>query len=82
VRTICNSGLQILKIIQHSCWPEVSSAFAKKNIQLIQKMNVLSQNTIGIEVGPNGVKPLVDAEVVSFGANVAANRMFRHQISF
>ncbi len=41
VRTICNSGLQLVKIIQHSCWPEVSSAFAKKNIQLIQKMNVL-----------------------------------------
>jgi O-antigen/teichoic acid export membrane protein len=41
VRTICNAGLQLLKIVQHSCWPEFSSAFAKKNIQLIQKMNML-----------------------------------------
>ena len=41
VRTICNAGLQILKIVQHSFWPELSSAFAKQNIQLIQKMNVL-----------------------------------------
>jgi len=41
VRTICNAGLQLLKIVQHSFWPEFSSAFAKKNIQLIQKMNML-----------------------------------------
>ena len=41
VRTICNTGLQLLKIVQHSFWPEVSVAFAKKNIQLIQKINVI-----------------------------------------
>jgi O-antigen/teichoic acid export membrane protein len=41
VRTICNAGLQLLKIVQHSFWPEVSTAFAKQNIQLIQKMNML-----------------------------------------
>ena len=41
VRTIFNAGLQLLKIVQHSFWPEISSAFAKQNMQLIQKMNVL-----------------------------------------
>lgn len=41
VRTICNAGLQLLKIMQHSFWPEVSNAFAKQNIQLIQKINIL-----------------------------------------
>jgi len=41
LRTICNSGLQLLKIVQHSFWPEVTSAFARQNIQLVQKMNVI-----------------------------------------
>ena len=41
VRTICNAGLQLLKIVQHSFLPEVSSAFGKQNIELIKKMNVL-----------------------------------------
>jgi hypothetical protein len=52
----------------------IETALARLS-EKIQKMNVLSQETIGIEVGPNGVKPLVDAEVVSLGANVTANRI-------
>lgn len=41
IRTICNAGQQLLKIVQHSFWPEMSSAYGRQNIELIQRMNVL-----------------------------------------
>ncbi len=41
----------------------------------LEKQSILSQNIVGIEVGPNGVKPLMDAQVVSIGANATANRI-------
>lgn len=41
----------------------------------LQKIDQVSQNIIGVEVGPQGVKPLVDAEYVTLGASATANRM-------
>ena len=41
----------------------------------LQKMSVLNQDIVGIEVGPNGVRPLVDADFVTLGVNTSANRI-------
>lgn len=41
----------------------------------LQHMETLSQNLVGFEVGPNGFKPLVNAEVLQFGVNATANRI-------
>jgi hypothetical protein len=41
----------------------------------LQKLSVLNQDIVGIEVGPNGVRPLVDADYLSFGVNTSANRI-------
>jgi hypothetical protein len=47
------------------------SRFSEK----LQSARVLNQNIVGIEVGPQGIRPLVNAEVVTFGVNAAANRI-------
>lgn len=41
----------------------------------LQHMQVLNQNLIGVEVGPNGMRPLVDADYLAFGVNTSANRI-------
>jgi hypothetical protein len=41
----------------------------------LQHMQVLNQNLVGVEVGPNGVRPLVDADYLAFGVNTSANRI-------
>ena len=41
----------------------------------LQHLQLISQDIVGIEVGPNGVKPLVDAQVFTVGANATANRI-------
>jgi hypothetical protein len=41
----------------------------------LQHMQVVNQNIIGVEVGPNGVRPLVDADYLAFGVNTSANRI-------
>lgn len=41
----------------------------------LRATKVLNQNIVGIEVGPNGVRPLVNANVVTAGVTTAANRI-------
>lgn len=41
----------------------------------LQKMGTLSQEIVGVEVGPNGVRPLVNAHYYSLGLNASANRI-------
>lgn len=52
----------------------VETALARLSDKL-QKLNILSQDIKGIELGPNGVRPLVDANFLNFGVNASANRM-------
>ena len=64
--------LKYLKVrAQSNIIETILSQFSSK----LETQQVLNQNIIGIEVGPTGVKPLVDAEVVSIGANATANRI-------
>lgn len=64
--------IKYLKIMAQSKIIEsILSRFSSK----LESQKVLNQNIIGIEVGPNGVRPLVDAEVVSIGAGATANRI-------
>ncbi len=64
--------IKYLKIrAQSNIIETILSQFSSK----LETQKVLSQNIIGVEVGPSGIKPLVDVQVVSFGANATANRI-------
>ncbi|MGZ3690909.1 MAG: hypothetical protein ACXVAX_05380, partial [Pseudobdellovibrio sp.] len=64
--------MKYLKIKGQSLAVETAlSRFSDK----LQGLSTLNQNVIGIEVGPSGVKPLVNAEYVSYGVNTSANRI-------
>jgi hypothetical protein len=49
----------------------VLSRFSQK----LQSTQILSQNVTGIDVGPSGFKPIINASAVSFGVNTSANRL-------
>lgn len=64
--------MKYLKIrAQSNIIESILSQFSSK----LETQKVLNQNIVGVEVGPAGVKPLVDAEVVSIGANATVNRI-------
>ena len=47
----------------------------------LQKMSVLNQDIIGVEVGPNGMRPLVDADFVSLGVNTSATKAYSQRFA-
>jgi len=61
-----------LKMKAQSLAIETALVRLSDKLQIIDQM---SQKIIGVEVGPSGVRPLVDAEYATVGINVSANRM-------
>lgn len=53
----------------------IESALSQFSSRLLEKQRILNLDVVGVDVGPNGYKPLIDASVVSFGANANANRI-------